>query len=97
MLSICRCRELIAGKRDLTDAQLSTLRTRFYAIARVWVKQGAALSSAPCDESLHSLQGDDQEEVEEQAAIMEFDGGPRREAERRAVALIPRQGKAAIH
>lgn len=98
MLSISRCRELIAGKHELTDVELSMLRDQFYSIARVWVEQGAAPSSAHCDESLDSLQGDDREEADERAAIMMFDGGlPRREAERRAVALVLREGKAAIH
>ena len=98
MLSIARCRSLLAPATRLTDERLGRVRDDLYALAHLAIdvleKVGpSAAASIPhpqrLDEVAKFLTIDELEDVEERAAIMEFDGGVKRDdAERLAVAAV---------
>ncbi len=82
MLSVVRCRELLRGGGG-SDAEIERLRDALYALANVAIDlhQEHRLPHA-----LRLLPSEQRDAVGERAAIVEFEGGLRRdEAERRAV------------
>jgi len=91
MLSVAQCRALLPGAgEDMTDVEVERLRVGFAAIAGLaldGVKRTG--SAAPAKEAFSMLPTELREEVQERAAIMEFDGGlPRDRAERAAFAVV---------
>lgn len=82
MLSTRRCRELLSAHDHLTDSEVETLRDQLSALAEV------LLGALPRRSAVVSA--DRLEELEERAAILEFDAGFSREAaERRAAKPAP--------
>jgi len=91
MISLERCRKILGPNNRLSDESLATVREQLYCFAElslsVWDKRKATESDALslrqfCD-SQESL-----EELEERAAIIEFEGNRARdEAERLAISL----------
>lgn len=75
MLSLSRCREVLAGESArLSDEQVTQLRDQLYALAETAVQ--LAHMTPPVDFSLAaaSLTTEVRADVEERAAIIEFDG-----------------------
>jgi hypothetical protein len=107
MLSVKRCREILGADATVTDERLEHLRDEMYALAGVVVERIAQSDPRPREveqdrsgvrplkAALRLLPGDDTEDVEERAAIIEFEAGvDRDEAERRAImGTIERQGR----
>jgi hypothetical protein len=102
MLSLQRCREILAGNNDLDDNDLEHLRDQIYGLADVITDQikhsmpnrAGAYQRGPVNQkngfaaALRVLTDEEREEIEERAAIIEFEAGANRdEAERRAVLI----------
>lgn len=96
MLSIARARQLVGPDSPLTDEQLARLCDELYPLARAAVSCYLKESAGPRPSTvvqtftavLESLPELEREELEERAAIMEYDGGmDRGEAERAAMRL----------
>lgn len=100
LVSLDRCRQLLGSGCKLTDDELNRIREQLYGLANVAVAavlEAGPLSSVPAAQqddgrtSIHrrtllALPADLRDDIEERAAIMEFDGGlGRREAERQAL------------
>ena len=82
-LSLARCREHLGASTRLSDSELQQLRDHLYDLAQLII--GAYTSTKP-SESLSLIPEGDRLEVEERAAILEFEGGLARTlAERLAV------------
>ena len=76
MLSIAACRkQLGAAGVDLSDAEVERLRDSMATLAAAALRRVQRLSDA------------EREEIQERAAIMEFDGGLARSAAERAAML----------
>jgi hypothetical protein len=93
MLSIEQCRALLPPSCSLSNEDLQRVRDQLYAVARVAVDlraRGAALGpKGEFDEAAALIPESALDEVEERAAIYEFDAGLRRSvAERRAVSEL---------
>jgi hypothetical protein len=84
VVSIAECRRVLGDGRPLSDSEVEHLRDQLYELARTIVD----LSRVPLNEPervIAQLPDDQRADVEERAAIVEFDGGlTRRLAERRA-------------
>ena len=93
MFSIQRCREILGTDAPKSDAEIEKVRDQLYAIADVWLARGAEVPPTPAAALFASLSEDDRFEVEERAALMEFDGRLLRDhAERVAFATIMLRG-----
>jgi len=102
MLSLRRCRELLPTQSFLSDEQVEILRGQFYAVAqlacekskhpreRVDLEMGGFPGPRGSVRAFEeSVTEENLTEMEERAAIMEFDGNLQRaDAERVAIALI---------
>jgi hypothetical protein len=89
MLSLQKCRELLGPSEHLSDSELSQLVNSFYILAEVAVRMHADAVRAS---SRSSQAGGEDADVEERAAIMEFDGKmPRLVAEGLAGLAAPRK------
>lgn len=96
MLSLTQLRELIGHQDGLSDAQLTELGEKFYELARALVDSFDDPTLRPCSPCRRSsspllrlVPPHQLEEVEERAAIREFEGHQRRrEAERGAMAEL---------
>ena len=98
VLSIQRCRTILGAGANKSDSEIEQLRDQLYTIARVWIDGGAKMVRSPSMEFLASLPKHDRCEIEERAAVMEFDGGlSRPEAERTAIAAFMRHQEKGIH
>jgi hypothetical protein len=88
-LSIARCRGLLGavGTR-LSDEEVVRLRDQIYDVAHSVVEAYERDVDDECDrEALRQLSIDEPEEIEERAAMLQFDGNmTRREATRTALA-----------
>jgi len=86
-LSIERCRALLGNDGDaLSDSELEALRDQFYAIASVASRAYLARDASPFRTALLRLSEADRIDVEERAAILEFEGKLCRDlAERQAL------------
>lgn len=94
MLSLQRCRSLIGTDCNLTDAQVEQLRQELYAFSEVALAAFSAQKPEPKrggskERSVSPLLSQvpelERPQVEERAAILEYDGGrTRSEAERQA-------------
>lgn len=94
MLSVQRCRELLGASAPSSDEDIEELRSQLYAVAVVWLGQGARPLEPSTDSLLSALPEDDRVGVEERAAVLEYDGGvPRDLAERAAITDIFRTPK----
>ena len=84
MLSLQRCRDLLTGDaRAISDDELEATRTQFYTLARTGVR--AAIRERRFAQAIAALPEEERADVEERAAILEFDGGlSRDQAERLA-------------
>ena len=71
MLSLQKCRELLGPSAHLSDSELSALVNSLYVLAETAVRLHACAGREPGG---RPLSADDQAEVDERAAIMEFDG-----------------------
>jgi hypothetical protein len=97
MLSIEQCRALLPADCGLSDRDIEDLREQTYSLAGLLVhhflkqahNSGAKLSHAGSFRAaLQLVPKDQQAEIEERAAIVEFDGGlTRDEAERTAFVM----------
>ena len=86
MLSVQRCRELLGPSAPSSDEEIEVLRNQLYAVATVWLERGAPRLEPSADSVLGALPEDERADVEERAALMEFDGGASRDvAERMAL------------
>lgn len=91
MLSVAQCRALLPGAGEgLTDAEVEHLRDALAAIAGLALDRATKMVDATLGgEGFDLVPTDLHEEVQERAAIMEFDGGlPRERAERAAFAVV---------
>jgi hypothetical protein len=84
---VADCRRVLGAECTLDDLAVTRLRDELYALADVVLSSFAGGRQ----ERLDSLAGPDRDDIEERAAILEFDGGVRRQAaERIALARHPR-------
>jgi len=84
MLSIQRCRAILGADAPESDQDVEQLRDQLYAIASIWVDGGTRIPASPSAGILASLSEDARAEIEERAALMEFDGGLARSLAERA-------------
>jgi hypothetical protein len=92
MLSLQRCREILGTDSSLSDSDLQLLRDQLYALGRATVEalprqprtNGSPRSPEGFAEALSALPEDDRYELQERAAIAEFDGGLERSAAEQA-------------
>jgi hypothetical protein len=96
-LSVEDCRRLLGGAgQGFSDDQIARVRDEFYALANIAVafyEKDRAIGSE--DVSLRCLPLEEQESIDERAAILEFDAGiPRSRATRLAAASHIRPDKA---
>ena len=83
MLSLQRCRELLGPSAELSDSELSALVHSLYVLAETAVRLHADARRRPAPRSARAPE--EQADVDERAAIMEFEGGlARADAERLA-------------
>jgi hypothetical protein len=88
-LSLATCRRLLgASGTGLTDAEVIRLVDQMYDLARIVVVLHEQHRGLMGDADLHGLSIDERAEVEERAAVLEFDAGMNRSDATRA-ALIP--------
>ncbi len=88
MLSLMECRKILGSDCPESDTELEKLRDQFYPLARVVVEahlEKPRKHTLPREpecfaDALASLPKDERYELEERAAIMEFDGGLDRNA-----------------
>jgi len=98
MFSLERCRNILGDECTLDNDQLATLRDQLYGLAEIVIEElcahreiygyVAAEDSRPADyrAALKLLPENERADVEERAAIIEFEGGADRdEAERKAI------------
>lgn len=85
-LTVAECRQRLGDDApDLDDAQLLEVRDRLYDLAAVVLKRGRSLEDTTTKAVL-ALSPSDRHDVEERAAIMQYDGGlTRDQAERLAL------------
>jgi len=92
MLSLANCRELLGVESaKIVDEEMEALRDQLYSLANLSLKdfqaKGKSRSSCSFRLSLGQCFEESRIEVEERAAVMEFDGNlSRDEAERAAIA-----------
>jgi len=93
MLSVTNCREILgADSAKISDAEMEALRDQLYYLATVTVNtlqsnRGSSNAFSNLRLSLKQCLADTCIEVEERAAVMEFDGKlSRDQAERAAIA-----------
>jgi hypothetical protein len=91
---IAECRKILGDGCPLSDLELEQLRDQLYELARSVVDLSQMPLNEP-DRLIAQLRDDVRPDVEERAAILEFDGGvTRRLAERRAFTASFRSRKA---
>lgn len=73
----------------MSDTQVEALRDQLYAIATVARRAFMAANELPFDLALGLLSADERHDVEERAAIVEFDGKLSRDQAER-LALVPK-------
>ena len=91
MLSVARCRDLLLNEaRDWSDARVEALQDELYALALILLEglpRSDVAEASPIEAALRLVPAEQQTDLEERAAILEFDARlPRDEAERAAVA-----------
>lgn len=93
MLSLTDCREILgADSANISDAEMEALREQLYYLATVAIislqaNRGSSSSFSNLRPSLNQCCANTCMELEERAAVMEFDGKlSRDEAERAAIA-----------
>ena len=93
MLSLTNCREILgADSANISDAEMEALRDQLYYLATVTINtlqadRGSSNAFSNLRLSLNQCLAERCIEVEERAAVMEFDGKlSRDEAERTAIA-----------
>lgn len=97
-LSVERCRALLSDDAIESDLDIELLRDQLYEIAQVWIDGGMPGLGSPSTEPQESLSDDDQIEVEERAAVQEFDGGlSRLDAEQAALVAFRRNRGDEVH
>lgn len=85
MLSVKTCRAILVDDAPASDEKLEQVRDQLYAIAHAWFDVG--LNTAITEPTL-ALDVNDRADIEERAAMMEYDGQMSRDdAERNAIAL----------
>ena len=91
MLSLDKCRRILGPDCDLSDQDIERLRDQLCDLATVAIvvheeQRQAGVVMEGNETKLRMIPEDDRDEVEERAAILEFDGGiSKQEAERLAV------------
>ena len=92
MLTVEACRRLVGPSlRELSDADIRRLRDDLTDIARLAVTSFVG-ARRPAESAVLGLAEDDRIEVEERAAVLEFDANMSRDdATRRALASRPRR------
>ena len=89
MLSLARCKELL-GSIQVSDCQLEQLRGQFYALAQAAIASNLE-NQLPIHGALAEGSNGEPEEVQERAAILEYDAKlPRALAEYQALAMARR-------
>ena len=87
-----QCRALLGADAVESDSDIERLRDELYEVARVWIDGAMTMFEVPSAEPPAVLTEDDRIEVEERAAVLEFEGGLSRvEAERAALTGHMRQ------
>ncbi len=100
MLSLQHCRKLVGPECELSDEELATVREQFYSLASLALDmrhKGVKSSPRPAKtnktsncfgKALRFVADDTRAEIEERAAIAEYDGNlARDEAERAPIAM----------
>ena len=100
MLSLQHCRKLVSPECDVSDEELAAVREELYCVASLAIdmwQKGVKSSPKPVrtnktrngfGKALRLLADDTRAEIEERAAIAEYDGNlARDEAERAAIAM----------
>ena len=90
-MSVRRCRQLLGADVIASDLEIECLRDQLYDVARVWIEEGMTVFASPSTELRETLSEDDRLEVEERAAVLEFDGGLSRSGAERAAVTAFRQ------
>ena len=90
MLSVARCRSLLSNEaKDWPDAKVEAIRDELYALAGVLldgVRRAEVADVRSMKTALPLVSSDKRPDLEERAAILEFDAGlSRDEAERAAM------------
>ena len=98
MFSLERCRQILGRDCELDDVELTKLRDQLYGLADVLIDQVRIQSRIYVNDkpeivepdayqsALRLLPESERDDVEERAAIIEFEGGTNRdEAERQAI------------
>lgn len=85
-ISVARCREILGPDCRLSDAEVETLAEQVLAVAKVIVRDFAAarVSDERFRDACKLVPKDDHYEVEERAAIIEFEGALSRDESNRA-------------
>ena len=97
-MSVRGCRALLGADVIASDLEIQRLRDQLYEIAQVWIEGGMTVFRSPSAELPETLSEDDRVEVEERAAVLEFDGGlSRSDAEGGAVAAFRRHQEGEVH
>lgn len=106
MLSVQRCREILGSNCLLTDQELELLRDQMYGLAGIVLDQIGGADGSTANKyqtkpetdaegyktAVRLLRDEDREDVEERAAIIEFEGGADRDqAERKALLSVVRR------
>ena len=93
MLSLSRCREVLGSESArLSDAQVTRLRDQLYGLAETAVQLSQVRPAIDFASVATSLTAEVRADVEERAAISEFDGKlSRDQAERLAIACQMRR------
>lgn len=72
-ISIALCRQLLGPEAvGKSDSEIMNVRSQLYALARIVTSVAVGLRD--CGNVIDSLPRDEREDVEERAAILEFDG-----------------------
>jgi hypothetical protein len=82
MLSLAKCREILGADCRLTDTELEAVRDQLSAMADIAIKlihEGADERQADAQLSISGVPEDGRCEVEERAAIFEFEAGMSKE------------------
>jgi len=97
-LSLRCVRELLGPEAPELDDQLLKIRDALYDIVEVWVERAISVGTMSSIESSKPTDAEHLIEIEERAAILQFDGGlSQAESERVALEMYARNSKEPMH
>ncbi len=94
MLTVEQCRMILGPDAPESPDEIEKLRDQLYVLAKVWIEQGAVQAVNRADHILCEMGNDERYEIEERAAVLEFDGGmDKADAEKAAIAAHLRRSR----